>query len=82
MAPKTLKLSITEVTIVSGKTSRIYLDIDGRKVGITVPAELKAYFDAQFSRPNPTPQQKKKYATLMNLMRAAYLQGKADHKQA
>jgi len=71
-------ISITEVTVVSGKTAKINFDLNGQKVSITVPAEVKAHFDEQFSRPNPTPLQKKKYVTVMNLLRAAYMQGKKD----
>ena len=71
-------ISITEVTVVSGKTARIQFDLDGSRVSIVVPIEVKAHFDEQFSRTNPTTLQKKKYATVMNLMRAAYKQGKKD----
>jgi hypothetical protein len=71
-------ISITEVTVVSGKTSKINLLLNDQKVSITVPVELKVHFDEQFSRPNPTPLQKKKYATIMNLLKAAYLQGSKD----
>lgn len=73
-----VRISITEVAYVSGKTTELFIYIDDVKVSITIPVELKAYFDAQFSRPNPTALQKKKYATVVNLMKAAYLQGKAD----
>jgi hypothetical protein len=79
MTAKTLKLSITKVTVTTVETSKLHIDIDGVRIGIDISAEVKAYFDQQFSRPNPTPQQKRKYATIMNLMRAAYLQGKMDH---
>lgn len=78
MASKSVTYSVTEVTVVSGKTSKIKVKIDGKDVAITVPSDVKAHFDEQFSRPNPTHQQKKKYATLMSLMRAAYLQGQED----
>ena len=75
---KNVRVSITEVTYISGKVTHLYLYIDDKKVGITIPVELKAYFDDQFSRPSPSALQKKKYTTVMNLMKAAYLQGKAD----
>ena len=80
MASKTIKLSITKVMVMTGRTSKIQLNIDGKRVGVTVPSEVKAYFNQQFSRSNPTVLQKKKYATIMNLMRAAYLQGCHDMK--
>ncbi len=76
----TVTYSISEVTVTSGAQSALTLHIDGQLVKITVPTELKAYFDAQFSRPNPTKLQSQKYTTLMNLMKAAYLQGKNDAK--
>jgi hypothetical protein len=75
---KQVSVSITEVTHISGKTTKIVITIDDKKVTITVPVEIKAFFDSQFSRPNPSALQKKKYTTVMNLMKAAYLQGKAD----
>ena len=77
---KSVSVSITEVTHISGKTTKIIITIDDKKVSITVPVEIKAFFDTQFSRPNPTGIQKQKYATIMNLMKAAYLQGKTDAK--
>lgn len=76
--PTSVTYSVTEVTVSTGKSSKIDLVVDDKRVTITVPAELKAYFDDQFSRPNPTALQRKKYATIMNLMRAAYLQGRKD----
>ncbi|MBE0544376.1 MAG: hypothetical protein IH623_23795 [Verrucomicrobia bacterium] len=78
---KQVSVSITEVTHISGKTTKIVIVIDEKKVTITVPVEIKAFFDSQFSRPNPSALQKKKYATVMNLMKAAYLQGRADAKE-
>jgi hypothetical protein len=69
-------ISITEVTVTKGKTDTISLGIDGETVRIKVAAEVKAYFDAQFVRANPTALQKKKFATIMNLLRAAYKAGK------
>lgn len=74
----TVTYSVAEVTVTTGRTSSIAIIIDNQRVTIPVPAELKAYFDQQFSRPNPSKLQAQKYATIMNLMRAAYLQGKKD----
>jgi hypothetical protein len=76
--PATVTYTVTEVTVTTGQTSTIDLIIDDKRVRITVPVEIKAHFDQQFSRPNPTALQKKKYATVMNLMRAASLQGRKD----
>lgn len=73
---KSVTYSITEVTVTSGKTSTIRFMVDGKQVEISVPAEVKAYFDVQFSRPSPTALQKKRYATVMNLLAAAYKAGK------
>jgi hypothetical protein len=72
--------SITEVTVISGKTSKINFDLNGKRVSIPVSAEVKARFDEQFSRSRPTQAFEKRYATLINLMRAAYLQGIKDAK--
>jgi hypothetical protein len=81
MADKSIHISMTEVTVISGKTTKLNLIINDQKVSITIPVELKAYFDDQFSRPNPSALQKKKYATVMNLMKAAYIQGQRDARK-
>jgi hypothetical protein len=78
MPPKRVTYSVTEVTITSGRRATIRFSLDGKEVSIPVSAEIKAYFDEQFSRPNPTHHQKKRYSTVMNLLRAAYLAGKSD----
>lgn len=72
---KQTTIVIQEVTIQSGKTANIKITIDGKEVRISVPVEVKAYFNAQFVRANPTPEQKKRYATVMSLLRAAYQAG-------
>ncbi|HEX2837320.1 MAG TPA: hypothetical protein VHN77_04235 [Phycisphaerales bacterium] len=77
MSSKSVTVSITEVTVISGKSSTIRVMVDGKQVSIPVPAETMAYFNAQFSRPKPTSEQKKKYATIMNLLAAAYKAGQA-----
>ena len=81
MAVKKTTYSISEVTIITGKTSAIRVDIDGQKVSISVPAEVKADFDNQFSRATPTALQRKKYATIMRLLRAAFKAGQAHPKK-
>ena len=75
---KEVNISLTEITITSGKKATITFDLDSRKVSVPIDAEVKAYFDSQFVRSNPTPQQRKRFSTLMNLLRAAYLKGRDD----
>jgi hypothetical protein len=71
-----VKISISEITIQSGKMASIKFDLDGTPVKIPVSADVKAYFDAQFVRANPTALQRKKFATIMNLLRATYVAGR------
>ncbi len=78
MADQKINISITEITVSTGKLASIELHIDDKKVTIPVPSEIRADFNNQFSRPNPTPLQRKKYGTLMALMRAAYKAGQAS----
>ena len=70
-----MKITIEEATIRSGATADIDIYIDDKKVKITVPKEVKAHFTNQFVRKNPSALQRKKYATLMALLRAAYKAG-------
>lgn len=81
MAEKKVTMSVTEFTIVSGKTSTVEVFIDGKKVSIVVPDDVKADFKNQFTRPNPTALQKQKYHTLMRLLAAAYKAGQVDGKK-
>ena len=81
MAEKKTTYSISEVTITTGKTSTIRVDIDGQNVSISVPVEVKADFDNQFSRSTPSALQRKKYATIMRLLRAAFKAGQAHSKK-
>ncbi len=78
MAEKKVTVNITEVTFSTGKPAFIEVNIDEKPVRIPVTAEVKAYFKEQFVRQNPTPAQRKKFATVMNLLRAAYKKGKED----
>ena len=71
---KEVNISVTEITIKSGKTATINFDLDSRRVSVPVDAEVKAYFNSQFVRSNPTSQQRKRFSTLMDVLRAAYLQ--------
>ena len=69
------RISITEVTFSEGPKRDIRVEIDGEFVKIPVSAEVYAYWHDQFIRPNPTPQQRKRFSTLMNVVRAAYKEG-------
>jgi hypothetical protein len=82
MAREKMTYRITEVTVATGRTATIEVEIGDRKVRVPVPAEVKAYFNEQFVRRNPTPTQSKRFATLMNLLRAAYQKGKEDGGKA
>jgi len=79
--PKTT-ISVTEVTIVTGKTKSIRLNLDGRIVNVPVDESVYAYFKDQFLRENPTQLQKKRFATIMNVLRAAYVKGISDGKKS
>ncbi len=56
----------------------IRLEIHSRIVSIPVPDDVYAYWHEQFVRTNPTPAQRKRFTTLMNLLRAAYGKGLND----
>jgi hypothetical protein len=58
------------------------LNVDGEDIRIPVSGEVHAYWQQQFVRNNPTPQQRQRFATLMNVVRAAYKQGVADSRAA
>ena len=60
------------------KMELIELKIGREVTQIWVTPEVKAYFNQQFVRGNPTELQKKRYVTMMNLMRAAYEAGGKD----
>lgn len=68
-------VSITEVTISGGPHRNIRVTIDGQVVLIPVSAEVYAYWQEQFVRQNPTPAQRKRFATMMSVVRAAYVTG-------
>lgn len=75
---KQFSINAYSVTVTSGKTKNLNIDIDGKKVSIPVDEEIFAYFMAQFYRENPSPLQRKRFATVMNLIRAAYIKGRSD----
>jgi hypothetical protein len=74
-------ISITEITILTGKKKAFKIDINGSKVSIPADETLFTNYLNQFSRPNPTAQQKQRFSTLMNLVRAAYIQGLKDGRK-
>lgn len=73
--------NITEVTVVSGRKKNIKVNVDGVDIYIPVDEDVYTYFQEQFSRQQPTQLQRKKFATIMNLLRVAYLKGRADGKK-
>jgi hypothetical protein len=81
LMPDEVIVNVTEVTIVTGKKKNIRVNIGGTNVNIPVDESVHAYFTEQFSRQNPTQLQRKKFATAMNLLKAAYLKGFSDGKK-
>ena len=73
-----ISLSITEVTIVGGRTKYIRVNIDGQDVRIPVSESVYTQWREQFYRPNPTPLQRSRFGTFINVVKAAYLNGLAD----
>jgi hypothetical protein len=69
---------VTQIVVTKGKMKNLVVTVDGKRVEIPVSAELMAFFVEQFKR-NTTDQQKR-YVTLMNLVRLAYLKGLSDGK--
>ena len=78
MADKSFAVTITEVTMVSGKTKYIQINLDGNAARIPIDEAIYAYYKSQFFRDNPTSNQKKRFATLMQLLKAAYLHGRKE----
>jgi hypothetical protein len=74
------QISITEITILTGKKRGIKLDFGEKSVSIPVDEAIFAHYKNQLWRENPTPRQKKVFATVMSLMRAAYMKGCEDGK--
>ena len=56
----------------------VNFNLGARRVSVPVPDDIKAYFNEQYVRENPTPLFRKRYSTLQNLMRLAYLKGAED----
>ena len=80
MAQTQTHVSITEVTVLSGKKKSFKLEVNGQRITIPVDNEIYAHYKDQLWRENPTRKQKDVFATVMNLMRAAYLKGCEDGK--
>lgn len=79
MTETEVTFTITEVTVsAERKSTFIRLNIDGEKVKTPVTPEVRTHFFEQFWREKPTPHQKRRFATLMNLVRAAYRKGQRD----
>ena len=73
-------ISVTEVTVLAGKKKGFKLDVNGQNVTVPVDEVLFAHYQNQIWREHPTAKQKKVFATVMSLMRAAYLKGLEDGK--
>ena len=71
-------ISVTEITVRTGKTKAFKFDLDGSQVAIPLDDAVFINYQNQFYRESPTPAQRKKFATLMALVRAAYTQGRID----
>jgi hypothetical protein len=78
---KDVHISVTEITIKTGKTKGFKLEVDGNAVTIPVDEAVFVNYQNQFPRQSPTPLQRKRFGTLMHLMRAAYQQGIVDTRQ-
>lgn len=72
---QSVTMVIQETRVTVGRTANINFDIDGERVSLKVPTEIKAHFMEQFVRNNPTALQRRKYATVMSLIREAYKAG-------
>ncbi len=75
-----VRVSITEVTILGGKKRAFKLIVNDTPVSIPVDEKLFAHYKDQIWRENPSRKQKDLFATVINLMRAAYLKGCEDGK--
>jgi hypothetical protein len=78
MHGKEVTISVAEVTFTKGKKKSVRINVDGQNVDIPVDEQIYAYFNEQFLRPNPTELQRKRFATIMNVLRAAYFKGVSD----
>jgi len=76
-----INISVFSASFESGKNKFIRVKVDGKEVSIPVDETVYAYFQEQFLRKNPTPLQEKRFATIMNVLRAAYLKGIEDGRK-
>ncbi len=81
MYNKDVTFSVSEVTISQGRKKSIRINVDGQNVNIPVDESIYAYFKEQFLRTNPTDGQRKKFGTIMNVLRSAYLKGVGDGRR-
>ena len=65
-------MAASKAMIVKTKRNTVDFMFNGKAVRVPVSEELKARFDEQFFRANPTDEQDKRLQTLFSLMRAAY----------
>ena len=79
---KKVTISITEITVLSGKTKRFKLNVDGQNIFIPVDEALFIHYLEQFYRESPTQDQRKRFSTLFSLLRAAYKKGVQDGKKS
>lgn len=75
---KNYKISVAEFSFSSGPKKTIRVKIDDRDIGIPVDQSVYAYFKEQFLRESPTGPQKRRFVTIMNVLRSAYQKGYAD----
>lgn len=79
--PDEIQINILNIVVEEGagaEDATLNLRIGDETIRVPISRELKAYFEEQFVRPNPTPQQRRRYSTLMNLLRSAYMKGRQD----
>jgi len=76
-----ITVNVTEVTMTGGRKKGIRINVDGNNVVIPVDEAIYVYFTEQFLRDNPTAMQRRKFATIMNILRSAYLKGVADGRR-
>ena len=74
------RISVAEFSFSTGPKKSIKINIDGKDVGVPIDQSVYAYFSEQFLRENPTPRQRQRFATIMNVARAAYQKGYVDGK--
>jgi hypothetical protein len=74
-------VSITEFTVPSGDKWELSLNIDGASLTVPIDQALFRQYRNHFAKKSPTAKHRKELATLLRLMRAAYLKGYQDGKK-